>query len=201
MAGDRGFGSNSFSLFLIFILLYLSQKAVSVTGLSSKKNEGPDIVDEDKDQVGQKVAVGLTDGEISEYFNKPLADNYPEKEYNYQQPAHKPEYNEQDYEEMVDEMEPLVEPEDMESELGNEIENHTYELSEIELLVDQQTAVEANDDSADQEEDLAAIQPGAVYSDEPVLGGQESLFLKPTVMNYPVVKGGSGPKISINYGK
>nr|WP_315988830.1 hypothetical protein [Desulforamulus aquiferis] len=198
MAGDRGFGSNSFSLFLIFILLYLSQKAMSVTGYSSKKNEGPDIVDEDKDQVGQKVAVGLTDGEISDYFNKPLADdNYSEKEYNYEQPALKPEYNEQDYEEMVDEMEPLVEPEEMGSELENEIENHTYELSEIELLVDQQTAVEAND----QEEDLVAIQPGAVYSDEPVLGGQESLFLKPTVMNYPVVKGGSGPKISIKYGK
>lgn len=140
------------------------------SGLNSKKEyDVPDLVEEDKDFVGQKVAVGLSDSGAVDYFEEFSPDSYSHGEDFYDE---EPSTVATEETEELDDFVPL------------EPITGTYELGEQQEIVSTES-----------------LPMEAEFSDEPVLGGQGNLFLKPTVMNYPVLKSGSGPKLSIRYGK
>jgi len=68
VVGDRGSGSNAFSLFLIFILLYFSQKGAATPGASSPSSvPQEDHQGHSEETAENKLAVGLDYGNAVEY--------------------------------------------------------------------------------------------------------------------------------------
>lgn len=176
MAVDRTFGSGGMSLFLVFILLYLSQKG-SMKGYQLSYNDEPMM--NEGPAAEKKYAVGLSDGEVME----------------------------QDYastcEEPVPEVEVSIDTEEMGETVQTEIEEPVEETQFEEKVEDTygQFLPEEGSDVLEQEEPWGSSMASEA-SEEPVLGGQNNLFLYPTVkLLESEKKSKTGPKVSIQYGK
>ncbi|ABO49783.1 hypothetical protein Dred_1249 [Desulforamulus reducens MI-1] len=222
MAGDRGSGYSAFSLFLIFILLYLSQQGTKASAYHQDNKK------QDKSSE-EKVAVGLSDGEVMEYSPSPTADYVEDMSEGEQNIPVIVEETDHDMSEEVgtddlfedltnNEKEQLEETkvieetvvsvveEEVEVEVTNEVENEVSEVTEdfeptnLTEPTDTIDTIEPQDNG--QADVVEALESEEKNTDqEPVLGGQNNLFLKPTVMSgLGNTKQQAGPKISIKFG-
>lgn len=260
VAGDRGLNYNAFTLFLIFILLYLAQKGTSASAYSESSQ---DQANQPETSAENQVAVGLSNGDIQEYTQEPVYQ--PEQSLVYEEPALEEEVSEdyeevqeavvEDYpEESVDSTENELEPETtvateesnvtevLEEEVVSEVPLEEAPVEQVEEQVEElpeelPDAVEPEQEVAEQveeveepfmqetpeelpeptetmQEDLAVVDQEMVEvstqeeacqptTEEPVLGGQSNLFLKPTVMAGVASKEEkhSGPKINFRFGQ
>lgn len=227
MAGDRESGHNAYSLFLIFILLYLSQKSIKASAYhqdSKSEQQGTSL--------NEKFAVLTPDGEVTEF--SPSQEDSMEEKMEEQNVVEETEANE--LEEVVEPditWDPIIgeneviqpdEPEEIEDiaiPMGNTVtpieekEEAAEEVDQFEQ-VEEEAKEEAIEDiqpidmseSQKDSEDIPMMPEAEIkgnekeiVEDEPVLGGQSNLFLKPTVMNsVKPKKQQPGPKISFNYG-
>lgn len=174
MAVDRTFGSGGMSLFLVFILLYMSQKG-SMQGYQLSYNDEPMMNEEPAAE--KKYAVGMSNGEVME----------------------------QDYasacEEPVPEVEVSIDTEEMGEIVQPEIEEPVEETQYEEKAEDTYSQFLPEEDVLEQEEPWDSSMASEA-SEEPVLGGQNNLFLYPTVkLLGSEKKSKTGPKVSIQYGK
>lgn len=205
VAGDRGSSYNAFTLFLIFILLYLSQKG---TNASAYSETGQTKADQYQ-QPAKPAAVGLSDGDVAEYPQSTVIETDEEitdgqHETFVQQPevvekTEKPEKTPVEEQQAAPEVlleEPVEEtPEPVEESTGDSIS----QVDEIMQTMPQEI-VEGSVKEPEAGEPTANISDSEV-NDEPVLGGQNNLFLKPTVMTgIHAKKQSPGPKVSIKFG-
>ncbi len=214
VAGDRMFGSGSggMTLFLIFILLYLGQKG-SLQGHQCSENNGSskDV----KPAAEKKYAVGLADGEVAEYpwnntdqMEQGYAGEMEGQEMEFDSPY--------DIGDQGDVVQPQVEmdsDEELVQETGNEwmggfgsweppvekspAEGFPFQGGYTILPIDES---KVSNDPVENEESIEDEEKG--HPDEPILGGQNKLFLYPSVKNVEREKGDSaGPKVSIKFQK
>ncbi|GAB6182247.1 hypothetical protein JCM14036_35660 [Desulfotomaculum defluvii] len=248
MAGDRESGYNAYSLFLIFILLYLSQKSIKASAYHQDSNS-----EQQGTSLNEKFAVLVPDGGVMEYApsqKESMEESMEDQSVVEETVANEVEEIEPDLtldpivggneefhlgepEEISDEAEPMentVAPIDEKEEVVEQIKD-IEELNEVEELND--VVDEIKEESiqdilpivipepieevslAEPPKDIENIKDipmeqevnikgdeKEVVEDEPVLGGQSNLFLKPTVMNsVKTKKQQTGPKISFKYGQ
>lgn len=207
MAGDRGSSYNAFTLFLIFILLYLAQKGTDASAYSENVQTETDQFQTPAEPPEKKVAVGLSDGDVTEYPQSTVIETEEEMEEEQEIVVPEPAVIEET--ELTDETQaeeeqaaPEVIIEEPVEEIRDPIEESTVDDASLmdEIQTNLQEMVEVNVPEP-QAEDTSVGSAESEVTDEPVLGGQSNLFLKPTVMTgiHPKKQTG-GPKVSIKFG-
>lgn len=233
VAGDRGSNYNAFTLFLIFILLYLSQKGVNASAYSQSGDSNINHSEQPEMPLEKQVAVGLSNGDMEEYSQEPVwqaeeqpflmedeteeavveetemsvePDNIPleqeelpvEQQEIFEQPL---EEEDEQFSETTEELAEEVDvPENyiFETKLSGGISKQFEAPKTTEEVVEEFTHEDEPETIAAEEEVMADDQ---IINEEPILGGQSNLFLKPTVMTgVHVDKKHSGPKISFKFG-
>ncbi|WP_073238424.1 hypothetical protein [Desulforamulus putei] len=204
MAGERGSNYNAFTLFLIFILLYLSQKGTNASAYSESGQTKADEYQQPEQPAEEKVAVGLSNGEVAEYqhtvseMDEEITDD--QQEISVQHPEVIEQTEEQALEEtLVDEPQeaPEISVEEPVEETPQPVEESADQADEVMPTIPQEN-FEVSVTEPEAEEAEASSNE---VTDEPVLGGQNNLFLKPTVMtDIHVKKQHTGPKVNIKFG-
>ena len=210
VAGDRMFGSGSggMTLFLIFILLYLGQKG-SLQGHQCSENNGSSK--DAKPAAEKKYAVGLADGEVAEYpwtdqMEQGYEGGFEEQEMEFDLP-----YDIGDQGDVAQPQVGMDSDEELVKETGNEwMGGFGSWEPPVEKspdggfpFQDSYTILPIEDSKVDSdpvEDEESNEEKG--HLDEPILGGQNKLFLNPTVKYVERDKGDSpGPKVSIKFQK
>ncbi|SHF01438.1 hypothetical protein SAMN02745133_01621 [Desulforamulus putei DSM 12395] len=204
VAGERGSNYNAFTLFLIFILLYLSQKGTNASAYSESGQTKADEYQQPEQPAEEKVAVGLSNGEVAEYqhtvseMDEEITDD--QQEISVQHPEVIEQTEEQALEEtLVDEPQeaPEISVEEPVEETPQPVEESADQADEVMPTIPQEN-FEVSVTEPEAEEAEASSNE---VTDEPVLGGQNNLFLKPTVMtDIHVKKQHTGPKVNIKFG-
>ncbi|SHK46155.1 hypothetical protein [Desulforamulus aeronauticus] len=236
MVGERGSGSNAFSLFLILVLLYFAQRGVSVNAYS-ESSKAQDIPEQPETPTEGKLAVGLSNGEVTEYIpdsvvyfeENDLEPVVPIEQLEFEQTMADPaELTEEEWvaAEEVEEIKEIFEESSEEIELEEASEKEpivdvffqvpeenlldSIEETQNEFIAPDEVTEEPLGWSSSEEEFIQDEQeeqpfmetPSTQITAEPLLGGQDHLFLKPLINDIKTQKvKHAGPKISINFGR
>lgn len=206
MAGDFGYSSRSFRLFLIFILLFLSQRGAKVSGKGLEDIIQPGIKEPEEVEKEQNTDEDELDAQQGDNVQQTFQDYYQQaKDYLSNIPVSSGKLTIE---------QPPEEEKDSKGE-ANEDSDITMDINQDELFEDYNPVNQLEE--PEMTEDNLFMGPGfeeveventencteggeGFYSEEPVLGGQSNLFIKPTIMSTKVNKT-TGPKISIKYSK
>ncbi|WP_149026600.1 hypothetical protein [Desulforamulus ferrireducens] len=242
VVGERGSGSNAFSLFLILILLYFAQKD-SYANVYMENINTKEQPDQDENPLEEKLAVGLSNGEVQEYMpdetvhyqeeqtvvdfvsldgsvvEEPVEQEAVEETWEdtyelaeeYFTTDMDVEENENLEELPVDtasEVEPEVDIEesvqeqDEEFTSGDSVEEMPTEIEASDEVTEEQPEVSGAEEftEAEESQQIDAEEPIQI-TEEPILGGQDKLFLKPVINDIKIKKvEHTGPKITIRFG-
>ncbi|GAB6157061.1 hypothetical protein JCM39194_02610 [Desulfotomaculum varum] len=201
MAGERGSNYNAFTLFLIFILLYLSQKSVvgvnSESGVSNadehyQPEHLADATEDNGVYEDEAASFQPSDSEINEGLE------LDQQEIAWPQPEEKAEEQAVaatllDEVEQAPEISVATPAEETPATVGAIADQSVEDLP---TLTEEVAEYDASDVAAE-EPAIADTQD----TEEPVLGGQQHLFLEPTVMTgFHTKKQPASPKINIKFG-